>query len=1510
MSGIYPTLFDPLGGFTLFSKKGSEEGVPASPGDLLRTSSATESGRKEAEVVAGVKLLPPEMPTLAPISAVVPLRLTGLRTATRPRSNLTPLLGTDGEEALADVRQYLRDLLSAPEDYKRERDLLDVGRKERRLDALTENFAAAYDLARKFAQTSVSFLVWIGSVLDKPRAALAGLLAGQPSHLLHLLPFSEGFLKGFYEQIIRVVIPDFKGIPERRIYGRDLLEIYGLAPKREGHGVLFGGSISDFLADVLGLGLDFIMGGIVPYPAIRAIGKKAAVLGSGRETQLAAEAAAHAQAIGSQLARDTSVLARAVKDNFDLGVISSLVDVPLEVPSIARGDAIRLLRAAAESIPELPILLEKSPALARRIFLEKLSSLSDQIIRRELSAASSGQRILHTVSPVGAIEELTTGKRALVLSPGWPFDRWLTKEGYYTILWQPKGQAAKKTEELAQIALVENPVAAVIHGMFHWASKGVGRAGVSMAMQAVERARMVKSVITDLHAEMSRFLGTLSGRWQAFAHEAKFFGDNATGLTFDSLARYAVETANVWSTSLEDSAKIIARQILGRGIDDVKLQTAADIIAETVRAISSTHQKVQKALIDAMIEQGAPTALKRDVFGLSQLVRYGRGVFGGQTIWPTNRIFALIHPAGTVGVNRMANDPIVTARIGAPARTGFSSGYLVGSPAKIRVGNEDIYAVIETLVGQADELRAIRFWDGKRYYYALVPGSELLPTEEVLLAGATHVDDFKILAEPPVDVRLPRIFISPKSAEEAAKDYAAMMKWQIPEKADPIAFYVYKRYFEPIIELPEWKAAIHPILEKPNEILIPLIYPYGKAIREARKVLQSNPAIRNLLGLATKNQVNAWLRRGGVVGNLIDVLQRAGPEADMLFNRSLFETFDTMYYYASQRLGLLLASQEYAAKAATLNPQKSTLFGRVVGAFEPSEGAIPLTEAVKQITWFTDRAARRGGAPLTPQWVYATVRRWLERNGKRIEDFVPSAENELEALWKIAEQLYVPAYIPKQIRRVFHLKEVIEQNRYDYQNLWEWYLRTMRYWLTQVAPSFHFRNLVSGQVMNLTATDVPYTMRQYFDALKDVLAALNGRKPLPFGDEAEIAELISRTVLAADPTRDYTLAKGGLSWVFGPLAKQVSERVLAVGNWLFKPSRKAAEIQKAVKEKGTLGAIAQAFFQALEATTDRAYTFVETINRLTPYVAARRAGLSTSQALELVKRIQYDYSRLTPFEQRIMRPLFLFYGWQRSNLGFLIPRVTLESFSGAATVTRLLHALQQTAGELPAWMAETAAVPLRQTEEERERGLTTVIRRWGLHVEDLGLIHPTITGPGAVRMLQKTIAVMNPIIGTVFRLATGIEPYTGRPLKETAGVTGDPLLDAILTATPMARVGAMARTAMEVLGYNPYRRDWQMGLKLAPLLDLFTGIKTGEYDLDLQLLIDAREQLKKELEGSPYTRTGAYIYLPQHLKPFAPLWLAELVDRYRDLAEAAETLAKIRRGRDVVSVREVILGGD
>ncbi len=127
-------------------------------------------------------------------------------------------------------------------------------------------------------QQGIGVLSYVAETLDKPGAAVRGLLAGQPDQLLNLIPFSD---------TLGITDPEDVGS------GRELLEGYGLAPKNIPG---FFNSFEDAAFDVAGFATE-----VITDPLLYVTGP----LGSLTKTGLKAQKGMKTPTMGAQRHRDS-----------------------------------------------------------------------------------------------------------------------------------------------------------------------------------------------------------------------------------------------------------------------------------------------------------------------------------------------------------------------------------------------------------------------------------------------------------------------------------------------------------------------------------------------------------------------------------------------------------------------------------------------------------------------------------------------------------------------------------------------------------------------------------------------------------------------------------------------------------------------------------------------------------------------------------------------------------------------------------------------------------------------------------------------------------------------------------------------------------------------------------------------------------------------------------------------------------------------------------------------------
>jgi hypothetical protein len=137
------------------------------------------------------------------------------------------------------------------------------------------------ELLSQLGRAGLSSLAYIGESIDKPMAALRGLLAGRPEELANAIPFSDALgitsSDGWFHDSIGVTDD------EDTVYGRDLLETWGIADENNDG---LGGSdwdnidYGDAAADVAGFAVDMLgvpMAG--PVKALTKMGKLSQMAG-------------------------------------------------------------------------------------------------------------------------------------------------------------------------------------------------------------------------------------------------------------------------------------------------------------------------------------------------------------------------------------------------------------------------------------------------------------------------------------------------------------------------------------------------------------------------------------------------------------------------------------------------------------------------------------------------------------------------------------------------------------------------------------------------------------------------------------------------------------------------------------------------------------------------------------------------------------------------------------------------------------------------------------------------------------------------------------------------------------------------------------------------------------------------------------------------------------------------------------------------------------------------------
>lgn len=454
--------------------------------------------------------------------------------------------------------------------------------------------------------------------------------------------------------------------------------------------------------------------------------------------------------------------------------------------------------------------------------------------------------------------------------------------------------------------------------------------------------------------------------------------------------------------------------------------------------------------------------------------------------------------------------------------------------------------------------------------------------------------------------------------------------------------------------------------------------------------------------------------------------------------------------------------------------------------------------------------------------------------------------------------------------------------------------------VTSYFPSFHLRNLTSGQFMNL--------MKQGLDPLGDVAGAYRMGAGGVWEGLENIPQIRAALEAAGKPVNADEATKQLARWMFahsvGGTGPHIGRDIItSTGDVLKSPRTLDEAIQKVAGTTPlTATSVARTLAGAKEGTSwlkplqvagagsaHDVFTpvvagrmtgdIIENLNRSPLYVSYLREGYSPLEAARRVIGAHYDYSAasLTPFERHVMRRLVPFYSFSRFNIPNVIGDIATSPGGIAGQTARLAHDLRQQGGFVPEYMSGQLAIPIgERTPEGHQRYLKSL----GLPVEQaFDLIRGTTGGDPLQAGLMSIINQLNPLIKGPLEYATGKQFLSGRELADLYGITGSPLLDQVIYSSPISRHVSTGREFFDT------RKD-----PASIISNLLTGVKFTDIDVPKQQYIAEREYIKRQLQGSPAIRNlQTLIVRPDEIPNLTPEQL-ELVQLQKLLDHRAKQI--------------------
>lgn len=349
-------------------------------------------------------------------------------------------------------------------------------------------------------------------------------------------------------------------------------------------------------------------------------------------------------------------------------------------------------------------------------------------------------------------------------------------------------------------------------------------------------------------------------------------------------------------------------------------------------------------------------------------------------------------------------------------------------------------------------------------------------------------------------------------------------------------------------------------------------------------------------------------------------------------------------------------------------------------------------------------------------------------------------------------------------------------------------------------PSFHMRNFVSGQHMNLASEHFrgPADYAAYAKAMKEAWklrsqgtkshvfkeAVANGMAP----DQRALddVELLAGDNIAPPVFNPVQAGKDAI----GQAAKYVADN--PQGTWV-------GGIDKYIP-----GRVRQAMNVPMQYGSNVARA-TEFMNRVPMYLYLKGKGLTPKQAAAEVNKLQFDYSKsLTPFEKNVTRRMIPFYSFTKNVVPQIMSMLAERPGGGVAQTIRASVAGRDENTVTPPHIADSAAVPLGELADGTQRYLSN----FGLAPE---AALPYLTAPADMRgTALNALSSLTPLAKFPLELATGQTffqrgPSGGRPLTQLDPSVGRTISNVTGADNPVNILGdrGWSRFAEHLLSNSP-----------------------------------------------------------------------------------------------------------
>lgn len=292
---------------------------------------------------------------------------------------------------------------------------------------------------------------------------------------------------------------------------------------------------------------------------------------------------------------------------------------------------------------------------------------------------------------------------------------------------------------------------------------------------------------------------------------------------------------------------------------------------------------------------------------------------------------------------------------------------------------------------------------------------------------------------------------------------------------------------------------------------------------------------------------------------------------------------------------------------------------------------------------------------------------------------------------------------------------------------------------------------------------------------------------------------------------------------------------------------------------------------------------IENGDRIALYLFHRNQGKTMEEARDIVAKVLFDYSELTPFERSTLRPLASFYTWTKKNIeGYA--KLLNEDPTRLKMVSKLMEGIknggnlsEEERAALPDWMQESLAIYTGR--QGNSLGFLTGL---GSSMDAIA----GLAGEGGADTGMNILGMMNPVLSLPLQATLDQNFFKGKPISEdTTGYQYQNMPDPIKELLGFREEKYFGSDGQINTTYkvDPWKKFWLEGVigrlmtssgKISNIaagdedvygvLNLLTGVRYQQRDMDWEVE-QRRRELQEELDkqlveaGLATPKSGVYM---------------------------------------------------